>query len=204
MQTGSYLSQQRQFCVWRTRRKPARRTACAVASTRVAAEFAVVNETLKLSTASLGLTNGSGIVDISAQVADVVERSGITDGVVTLSTPHTTCAIILNEAEDRLYVDILRWLERLAPRGETYLHNDIHLRFPPPAWKKSVEEWRSAEPVNAHSHLQALFLGSSLQVAVDGGALKLGTWQSILFVELDGPRDRLCHCQVLGSRPAAA
>ncbi len=114
------------------------------------------------------------IVDITDQMRAFVGSSGIKDGLLTATCLHTTARINVNEREPRLQRDMLTFLKRLAPRDGDYLHN--------------------LEPVdgrdNAHSHLLGLFMNSSETIPVAGGALALGQWQSIFFIELDGPRPR--------------
>jgi len=102
---------------------------------------------------------------------------------------HPTPALYVNENEPRLLEDLRRFLTRLAPPGVGYLHDDIELRDCPPD-----------EPRNAHSHLAAILLNSTEVVPVAGGRLVLGTWQSLLLAELDGPRDRTVRVQLLGER----
>ncbi|MEM7553865.1 MAG: YjbQ family protein, partial [Cyanobacteria bacterium P01_A01_bin.84] len=77
---------------------------------------------------------------------------------------------------------------KLAPESDKYLHNDLHLRpnIPPD------------EPMNAHSHLMAMTLNNSEVIPVVDGKLFLGTYQSILFFELDGARQRMLFCQICG------
>jgi secondary thiamine-phosphate synthase enzyme len=89
----------------------------------------------------------------------------------------------LNEHEERLLSDIQRFFLDLAPPDRPWLHNDLYLRqgIPPD------------EPRNAHAHLIALMLGNQLTLPVVEGKLGIGHWQSVLLVELDGPR----HQQVL-------
>jgi secondary thiamine-phosphate synthase enzyme len=116
-----------------------------------------------------------------------VAVSGIRSGFVTVTSQHTTTAIIINEDEPRLHEDIKRFLTRLIPPKEPYLHNDIALRDCPPD-----------EPENAHSHLAAMLLGSSEVVPLVDGELALGQYQSVMLVELDGPRRRRVRVQVVG------
>ena len=93
---------------------------------------------------------------------------------------HTTTALVVNENEERLLADIEAFFLQLAPADRPYRHNDLHLRpgIPPD------------EPRNAHSHLIALMLGNHLSLPVVAGRLGLGRYQSVLLVELDGPRTR--------------
>ena len=107
-----------------------------------------------------------------------MRSSGLSEGVAVVQTPHTTTAVVVNEREGRLVADILDWAARMAPEGAGYRHDGTD--------------------GNAHAHLRGVMMGSSVAIPVDGGRLTLGTWQSVLFVELDGPRQRTLHVQVLG------
>ncbi|CAJ1433514.1 unnamed protein product, partial [Effrenium voratum] len=159
---------------------------------------------------------GISIHDITPQVRAAVtkhfanRRSNQREGVVHLISRHTTTALSINEDESRLREDIIAFLERLAPSDQAYKHNDLHLR---PAsdkdreaidrnWmsqgKGSLEDFMAQEPRNAHSHLLAMLLGQSETIPVVGGELALGQWQSILMIELDGPRTRSVGVQVMG------
>ena len=130
---------------------------------------------------------GISLHDITSRLGDIIARSGIKDGFLTVTSQHTTTAISINEYEERLLEDIKVFLTRLAPPGDNYLHNDIHLRDCPPD-----------EPENAHSHLAAMMLGSSEVIAVADGKLLLGQYQSVMLVELDGSRKRKVSVQVVG------
>jgi len=118
------------------------------------------------------------VVDVTAQVGDVVRASGVTEGVAVVHSPHTTTAVVVNEREGQLVADLLDWAARMAPEGAGYRHDSTD--------------------GNAHAHLRGMMLGASASIPVTGGRLALGTWQSVLFVELDGPRDRKLHVQVVG------
>lgn len=117
------------------------------------------------------------IVDITAEIQRQVESVGVIQGHVVVFSCHTTTALTVNEAEERLLVDIKTFLRKLAPPQDRYLHNDLHLRDVPPD-----------EPINAHSHLMAMTLGNSETVPIVDGKLALGTYQSVMLVDLDGPR----------------
>ena len=148
--------------------------------------------------------------DITPQVEALVAKHGIVDGTVHLISHHTTTALTINECEARLVDDIREWLLRLAPADFPYKHNDLHLRPASEAdraridrnWmaqgKGTLEQFMAQEPVNAHAHLGAIALGASETVPVAGGRLCIGQWQSILFVDLDGPRERKVGVQVVG------
>lgn len=137
----------------------------------------------------LTIPTGPGIAlhDITSQIRTLVAHSGMTCGFLTLTSRHTTTAITINENEERLLEDVRRFFTRLAPPGETYLHNDIQLRDCPPD-----------EPENAHSHLLAMLVGSSEVIPIVNGVPALGRWQSVMLVELDGPRERTVSLQLFG------
>ncbi|QEY31280.1 YjbQ family protein [Synechococcus sp. RSCCF101] len=109
-----------------------------------------------------------------------VADSGIRDGLLVACGLHTTMALVVNEMEPRLLMDLEQWLARLAPAAEPWKHNDLELRPDIPA----------DEPCNAHAHLQALLLGNQVHLPLIEGELALGTYQDVILVELDGPRRR--------------
>ena len=145
------------------------------------------------------------------------------NGLVTVISRHTTTAITINERESRLAQDMERFfLSQLVPPDERsastyarpsvrYLHNDIDQR-PDSAEEAQrcrengwdiddpvqLDAWRKQEPINAHSHLLAMLLGSSESIPVVEGKMVIGQWQSILMVDLDGPRDRTVGVQLMG------
>lgn len=128
-----------------------------------------------------------GIYDVTQKIQDFVDAQKIHSGHVLVFSRHTTTALSVNECEERLLVDIKNYLKKLAPPEDRYLHNDLHLREVPPD-----------EPINAHSHLMAMTLGNSEMVPIVEGQLALGTYQSVMFVELDGPRQRTLFVQAVG------
>jgi secondary thiamine-phosphate synthase enzyme len=144
---------------------------------------------LKIISSFIELETGDGIAlhDLMPGIRDAVAKSGIENGFVTVTSQHTTTAIAINEHEERLLEDVKAFLTRLVPPGDTYLHNDIALRDCPPD-----------EPENAHSHLAAMLLGSSEVIGLEGGALQLGQYQSVMLCELDGPRRRRVNVRVVG------
>ena len=117
------------------------------------------------------------IIDITSEVQKVVEETNVKDGIAVVYTQHTTTAIIINENESGLKEDIVFVLDKLIPRGAGYMHDTIDN--------------------NADSHLRAIFLGNSVVVPIINGKLALGTWQRIMFVELDGPRTRRVIVKVI-------
>jgi len=117
------------------------------------------------------------LVDITDRVRAAVKESGVKDGICVISTRHTTSSVIINENERGLRTDILEMLEELVPENKSYAHNQIDN--------------------NAHAHLRAVFLGNSAILPVEDGHPVLGTWQSIFFVELDGPRNRSVNVKII-------
>jgi secondary thiamine-phosphate synthase enzyme len=144
---------------------------------------------MKSVSSCIELDTGRGISlhDLMADIRDAVAGSGIRNGFVTVTSQHTTTAITINEHETRLLEDVKAFLARLIPPGDRYLHNDIQLRDCPPD-----------EPENAHSHLASMLLGSSEVISLVNGDLVLGQYQSVMLVELDGPRRRKVSVQVYG------
>ncbi len=116
------------------------------------------------------------MVDITSRVADVVTQSGIGDGICLVYVPHATAAVVINEnADPNVCEDILDALAGLIPEGR-WQHDRID--------------------DNAAAHIKATILGPSETLPVKSGRLRLGTWQSILLVELDGPRERTLIVEV--------
>ncbi len=131
---------------------------------------------------------GIGIYNITPKIKDLLAASAIQNGHVLVVSRHTTTALAVNEYEERLLEDVKVFLQRLAPESDRYLHNDLHLRVGIP----------DDEPMNAHSHLMAMMLTTSEMIPVIDAKLALGTYQSVLFFELDGPRKRTVQCQISG------
>ena len=131
---------------------------------------------------------GINIYNITPRINDFIASTTIQNGQVLIFSRHTTTALAINENEERLLEDIKIFLRKLAPESERYLHNDLHLR----------ENIPPDEPMNAHSHLIAMMLSTSEVVPIVEGKLALGTYQSVLFFELDGARKRSVFCQISG------
>jgi secondary thiamine-phosphate synthase enzyme len=134
-------------------------------------------------TLSLATTEPIQLCDVTAEVDRLFQSTGLRDGFVTLMSPHTTAHINLNEREPQLQLDMLDFLERWVPRDADYRHN------------RAPVDGRS----NAHSHLMGLLMNATESVPFADGKLLLGDWQSVFFVELDGPRaERRVYLQFLG------
>jgi secondary thiamine-phosphate synthase enzyme len=122
------------------------------------------------------------VIDITHSVVDFVNKHKIKEGIVNLFLPGSTGALTTIEYEAGLIADFKEILKNLVPKEEKYSHNL--------AWQDG----------NAHSHLRASFLGSSLSIPIRKGTLALGTWQQIVFVELDvRPRKRRILVSVVGN-----
>lgn len=119
--------------------------------------------------------------DLTSDVAQVLEASGLKNGTVTIFTPSSTSALTTIEYESGALADLARAMQEIAPEDREYKHN---LR------------WRDG---NGHSHLRAALLGPSLSVPVLEGRMTLGTWQQILFIDFDvRPRQRRLVVQAVG------
>lgn len=122
-------------------------------------------------------------IDITVEVSDYVRSSNLKTGIVVMFAPGATGAITTIEYEPGLKEDMKWALERLAPQDRDYSHN---LR------------WGDG---NGHSHIRASMLGPSLTVPFVEGRLTLGTWQQIIFMDMDNrPRSRKIVVQILGER----
>jgi secondary thiamine-phosphate synthase enzyme len=110
------------------------------------------------------------MIDLTARVAEIVAAADVSEGLCSVYTPHATAAIVVNENDDpNVCVDVLDALDRLIPAG---------------IWRHDRVDG------NAASHIQASILGPGETIPVRDGKLCLGTWQAVMLVELDGPRDR--------------
>jgi secondary thiamine-phosphate synthase enzyme len=108
-------------------------------------------------------------INIDRYVTEAVRESGLQEGMVTVFVPHTTGGVTINEnADPDVLADMALILDRMVPWTGGYSHAEG----------------------NAAAHVKASMMGSSVQVPVAGGALQLGTWQSVFFCEFDGPRTR--------------
>jgi secondary thiamine-phosphate synthase enzyme len=119
------------------------------------------------------------IHNITPRVEEIVRESRIRDGIVVIHAPHATAAIVLNEDEEGLKNDIISFIQKNIPYNYPWKHNLID--------------------DNAGSHLASVMLGSTRVIPLSKGDMVRGTWQEILFIELDGPRTtRRVVVEVLG------
>ena len=124
------------------------------------------------------------VIDVTERINEIVRKSGISNGIVHLQSLHTTTAVFINEWQDALLHDVRKFLEDLVNRGDYWRHND-------PAYS-------DCERKNADSHLRGMLLGQTLCLQVRNSAVLLGSWQTIILAEFDGPRSRSMSVQVSG------
>ena len=118
-------------------------------------------------------------VRITDQVASIVAKSGVTDGMVLVSAMHITSGVYVNDWEDGLIHDFQVWLEKLAPAGLDYQHH------------------RTGED-NADAHLKRTLMGHQVTLPVTAGALDLGPWEQVFYAEFDGRRRKRVVVKVMG------
>lgn len=121
------------------------------------------------------------IHDLTRELTEIIRRSGLRTGIACAFSASSTSAITTLEYEPGLLEDLPRALERLFPRDLEYEHQ---------------KTWQDG---NGHSHVRAAFLGPSLSIPFDEGRPVLGTWQQVVFVDLDNkPRRRAVSIQLVG------
>jgi secondary thiamine-phosphate synthase enzyme len=131
------------------------------------------------------------LVDITPSIESFVTSVGLDDGVVHVHTRHTTTGILVNEHEPLLFEDLRRMFDRLAPASAQYAHDDLTRR---------TVNLVPNERHNGHAHCRAALLRASESVPVEDGALALGRWQRVFFVECDGPQSRQIALTLIGRR----
>ncbi len=116
------------------------------------------------------------LVDITAQVAKLVQQSKVRNGLLILFVPHTTAAVTINEnADPSVQTDILSELNRLIPFTGPYQHTEG----------------------NSAAHVKSTLVGPSQTLFVEEGRMALGTWQGLYFCEFDGPRSRKVWVKII-------
>ena len=116
------------------------------------------------------------LYNLTERIADILRRHDVKDGMVLLSSLHTTMALFVNEWQSALLHDVKSMLNKVVSPNDGWQHDD-------PAHS-------DCDRRNAHSHLQASLLGHALSLGVAKGKLVLGQFQAIIAAELDGPRNR--------------
>ena len=138
---------------------------------------------MKIENSQLALktTGGTDILDITAEVSEKINKAGINDGQALIFVPGSTASLSTIEYESGVVEDLREAIERIAPQGSYYRHN---------------ERWGDG---NGYSHVRAALMGPSLTVPVINGSLALGTWQQIVLLDFDNrPRTRKILVQISG------
>jgi secondary thiamine-phosphate synthase enzyme len=140
--------------------------------------------TVRAETITIQTAERFELIDITDQIRAFLARAHVTEGLLSVWSMHTTCAVFINEAQLALHADIKRALEQIIARETDWMHND--------------PKHSDCDRSNADAHLRAMLLGHSLTLQIGGGELVLGQWQRVLAAELDGPRTRSLRVQVMG------
>ena len=125
------------------------------------------------------------VIDITAEVRKITEKEKIKDGTVNIFNPHVTSAICVNEHDPDLWEDLLQAYQKVAPLKGDYRHNAKYRGMP--------------QEQNTHAHILNTLIGQSVSLPIREGKLILGTWQSVLFIELDGRKRRKLTVQLMGN-----
>lgn len=121
--------------------------------------------------------------DVTPEVTAAVGDTGVADGLAWVSTPHTSAALSTNELEEELLYDMQQYFVEAVPPNDGYFHDLDHIH-------------REEDP-NAHAHIISAMIDRPVLLMLRDGELDLGTWESILFFELCGPREREVNIVVL-------
>lgn len=136
------------------------------------------------------------VTDVTEDCEKLVATSGVLEGTLTIYSPHTTCAVKINERETCFLEDLRLFMEKLVPARAYYRHDDFEIRDP-----ETLATTPDEEPVNGHAHIKQMLLGSASEsVPILDGELALGRWQRVMFIELDQSRARHIELQVAGWR----
>ncbi len=134
--------------------------------------------TKRINVSSKGNTD---IIDLTSQAVQILQQSGLKEGQMTVFAPGATAAVSTVEYEPGLLKDIPEMLDKIAPQGPPYHHD---------------QTWHDG---NGHSHLRATLMGPSMTIPFENGALILGTWQQIILLDFDNrQRQRSIVCQLIG------
>lgn len=122
-----------------------------------------------------------GFVNITSQVEECLQESGIKDGFVLVNAMHITASVFINDDESGLHYDYEKWLEHLAPHEpvDQYHHND------------TGED-------NADAHMKRQIMGREVVIAVTDGKLDFGPWEQIFYGEFDGKRKKRVLVKIIG------
>jgi secondary thiamine-phosphate synthase enzyme len=124
-------------------------------------------------------TKRQEFIRITDQIAEIVTRSGITEGMVLVSAMHITAGVYVNDWEEGLIDDFQVWLEKLAPAGLEYRHH------------QTGED-------NADAHLKRTLMGHQVTLPITAGKLDLGPWEQVFYAEFDGQRRKRIVVKAIG------
>ena len=124
------------------------------------------------------------ILNITERVAGIIRDSGVRDGFVGIYSQHTTAALFVSEYQPALIDDVMEFLGRVVQDGLPYKHNS--------------PEFSDCERKNAASHLRSLLFSHGVMLPLSDFKPIMGQFQSVIFAELDGPRERTLQVQILG------
>ena len=124
--------------------------------------------------------NRIDFVNITNKIQEIVDESGIQDGLVLINPMHITASVFINDAESGLIQDFKEWLEKLAPKNFDYHHH------------QTGED-------NGFSHLWKTIMGRETTVAITNSKLDFGTWEQIFYGEFDGRRDKRILVKIIGN-----
>jgi secondary thiamine-phosphate synthase enzyme len=132
-----------------------------------------------------------GYLDLTDDLRRAIKDAGVTEGAAIAFCEHTTAALLINEWEDGAMADFRRHLTELIPHeGIYYAHDDFDIR---------TQNMHEDERKNGHAHVKAMMLSAtSHAIPVAGGAPAFGTWQRLIFLELDEPKPRTISFHVFG------
>lgn len=134
------------------------------------------------------------VVDLTDRCRELLDEVRLDQGQLVVFSPHTTCAVKINECENCFLEDLRSFMESLIPSGSYYRHDDFLIRNP-----ETMAGLADDEPINGHSHIKQMLLGAASEtVPVIDGELALGRWQRILFIELDQSRCRQVRLHAQG------
>jgi len=125
------------------------------------------------------------LIAITEQIRQIVQKSGVKNGIVNVFTQHVTTALTINEDDPKLEEDIARFMLKAVPEDDSYAHHHFFRK-----------DGRMA--VNAYSHIRASLLGANLTIRLLDGDMVLGGRQNLYLVELDGPQLRGLAVQIMG------
>lgn len=144
----------------------------------------IKNAVIKMKTAAT-----LDFIDITDKIQQKIKKAGVKNGVINIQSLHTTMAVIVNEAEPLLIMDMKKLLKKLAPRTYKYMHDNFKIR---------TVHMHADENKNGHSHIQAMYLPTSTILNVSDNKLQLGQWQRVFAIELDCSRQRKIALQIIG------